>query len=451
MAIMHGFPTPTDAPAPPPTGGAEERHRAMLASMLDPLVLAQPVRDAAGRVVDFVYAEANPAACAWIGLDHDRLVGRRMLDLYPQLATTGLMRRFAETAETGRPTVAEEFPFEPDGRNARRMDVRAVRADAWVSFVWRDVTERHEAVARIAAVEEQFRLMAENSHDVVVRIGMDDRILWVSPSVTPVLGWAAVDCIGRPGAEFLATDESRAQYLRDKARVAAGEGVVSRARIRSAAGTTHWVEVHTSPYKTQAGTIDGMVATLRIVDAEVMAGQALDRRARTDELTDLPNRKEVFDRLGGLSRHGGRGVAVLWCDIDRFKAVNDSHGHAAGDVVLRALAGRIRGALRSGDDIAARIGGDELLVVLRGVHGLDDAVAVAETLRHRAAEPITLADGTVRATLSIGVTVAGDEERVDAVLARADEAMYRAKAAGRDRVVALAPPGDASDGDAAGT
>jgi diguanylate cyclase (GGDEF)-like protein len=180
-----------------------------------------------------------------------------------------------------------------------------------------------------------------------------------------------------------------------------------------------------------------MVATLRVVDAEVQAEQALDRRARTDELTNLPNRKEAFDRLVRLAGDGGH-FAVLWCDIDRFKAINDSHGHAAGDTVLRVLAERIRGVLRSRDDIAARIGGDELLVILRGVHGLDDAIVVAEKLRRRAAQPIPLENGVVQATLSIGVTLAGDHEGIDAILARADEAMYRAKAGGRDRVVAIA-------------
>ena len=414
----------------------------MLESMLDPLVLGQPVRDAGGRIVDFVYAEANPAACRWIGLDRDRLLGRRMLELLPALESTGLLRRLAETAETGRPMVADDLPFPLPDRGVRRMDVRAVRAGRWVSLVWRDVTDRLAAAERMAASEEHFRLLAENSKDVVIRIGADDRILWVSPSIETVLGWSPADCIGRTDLDLLATDASREQYVRDRARVAAGEGVVSRTQVRTAAGGLHWVELHASPSRTRTGAIDGMVATMRIVDAEVATEQALERRARTDELTNLPNRKEALERLAAAAVD--HGVAVLWCDIDRFKSINDAHGHAAGDAVLRAVADRIRGGVRSSDEIAARIGGDELLVVLRGVRSLADAVAVAEKLRQLVAAPIPLGDrGVARATVSIGVTMARDDEPVDRMLARADAAMYRAKEAGRDRVVAVPAPADA--------
>ena len=102
---------------------------------------------------------------------------------------------------------------------------------------------------------------------------------------------------------------------------------------------------------------------------------------------------------------------------------------------LQTVAERIRGCLRSGDDLAARIGGDELLVVLHGVRDLDDAVAVAEKLRRRTAEPIHTAAGPISVTLSIGVTLAHPSESTDALLARADAAMYQAKNGGRNQVV----------------
>ena len=161
----------------------------------------------------------------------------------------------------------------------------------------------------------------------------------------------------------------------------------------------------------------------------------LERRARTDDLTSLLNRKEVIERIDALTSRTGQRIAVLSCDIDWFKTVNDIHGHAAGDSVLQTVAERIRGCLRSGDDLAARIGGDELLVVLHGVRDLDDAVAVAEKLRRRTAEPIHTAAGPITVTLSIGVTLAHPSESTDAMLARADAAMYQAKNWGRNQVV----------------
>ena len=306
--------------------------------------------------------------------------------------------------------------------------------------MWRDVTERHEAVEKLAASEQRFRLLAENALDIVVHFGLDDRILWISPSVTPVLGWAQAACLGRGGLEFLASDESRERYRQAKRQVSAGQGAITRVQMRDAAGGVHWAEVRASPFRTPEGRIEGMVSSTRIIDSEVRAEQALVHQARIDDLTHLLNRREGLDLLQTLTRRNGSLVAVLWCDIDHFKAINDDHGHAAGDVVLEVLGDRARNCLRSTDEIAARIGGDEFLIVLPDVHDLEAAMVAAEKFRRVAAEPIPFQETTITSTLSIGVTLARAGENADAVLARADDAMYRAKAAGRNRCVAVEPP-----------
>ena len=152
------------------------------------------------------------------------------------------------------------------------------------------------------------------------------------------------------------------------------------------------------------------------------------------------NRGEVLRAVDGLTtRHGriGQQTAVLFCDIDRFKDINDVHGHAAGDEVLRALSERVRLSIRA-DDHAARIGGDELLVVLAGISDLDAATDIAEKIRTAAAQPIDYPGGvTLATTMSIGVTLARPGETTDALIERADTAMYRAKQSGRDQVVTI--------------
>ena len=407
-----------------------QRLRAQMMSMINPLVLAEPSRDEAGRVIDFVVADANPPACNFFRLGRERLQDRRLLDLMPQMATTGLIERFAETMETGRWTVIDNFPLPmPDG-SVRWLDMRVVHADGGISFVWSDNTEKQAALQKITASEEQFRLLAENTLDVVMRIDANDKVAWVSPSVTSVLGWNVAECVGHDAGDFFASEETRRQYRRDKARVLAGEGAVSRSQFRSRTGEVHWMETHASPSRTAEGRIDGLITAMRVIDAEVRAEQALERRARTDDLTQLLNRKELLDRLAGLVARGERDMAVLWCDIDHFKATNDTHGHAAGDAVLRTLGDRIRSCLGSGDHLGARIGGDELMLVLRGGHSLEEAAGIAET--------IPFEGGTLDATLSIGVTLALPHDSVDSLLARADDAMYHAKEQGRNRVVALA-------------
>jgi diguanylate cyclase (GGDEF)-like protein len=188
-------------------------------------------------------------------------------------------------------------------------------------------------------------------------------------------------------------------------------------------------------------------ATRRILDrAAVEASAALERayshraaevQASTDALTGLPNRR-YFDEYVGLlarRRRAGDAVGVLMVDIDRFKALNDTHGHATGDEVLRAVAGAIVAAVRE-EDVPARFGGEEFVVLLRNP---DPGVAVEVGERIRAA--VRGLDvrrlGVREVSVSVGVAVADEpDESIDTLIRTADRALYRAKRAGRDRVVA---------------
>ena len=301
---------------------------------------------------------------------------------------------------------------------------------------------------RLAAAEEQFQLLAENSSDIVVRLGREERVRWVSPAVTHVLGWSPDEWVGRRVVELLSPGGDDADVLREiDQSTDSGKSTVMRTRMPAKGGEHHWVEVHAGPWRNPDHESDGIVVSLRVVDAEEQARKILERQACTDELTSLLNRREVLGRMHSLNSRSGESVAVLWCDVDWFKRVNDAHGHATGDAVLQQLADRIRKLLRTSDDLAARMGGDELMVVLHGVRTLQDASDVAEKIRLSAAEPILTAVGPVSVTLSIGVTVARPFEPADTVIARADTAMYRAKQSGRNRVVAI-PEGEATEAEA---
>lgn len=416
-----------------------ERRRlnATLETLFDPHVVVRPVRDDTGLIVDFIFDDANPAACGWIGIDRDTIKGSPLLQVYPSVETSGLLKILADTADTGRPAMVDAFAFPLGAAGHRWIDIRAVRIDERVSFTWRDVTDHNAVTRKLVASEEQFRLLAENSSDVVVRVGTDGTIMWVSPAVTRVLGWAQEDWIGRMTTDFFSGSADRKRFLDEQQKALMGQSILLRTQMQAKGGAIHWVEIHAGPYRTDEGTINGIAASFRLVDAEVSSQRILERRARTDELTRLLNRKEVIDRIESLNKHDGRTIAVLWCDIDRFKVVNDTYGHAAGDTVLKALADRIRGCLRSPDDIGARIGGDEMLILLNGVRDLQEAVDVAEKLRRSATDPIPTADAPITITLSIGVTLAHPDEGTDTLIARADDAMYQAKGRGRNQVVAI--------------
>jgi diguanylate cyclase (GGDEF)-like protein len=132
----------------------------------------------------------------------------------------------------------------------------------------------------------------------------------------------------------------------------------------------------------------------------------------------------------------GAESAALFIDVDGFKHVNDTFGHSAGDAVLETLTVRIRDIVRAGDTIA-RMGGDEFVVILDGIHDIHEAQSVAEKIRLAAARPVATANGAVDVTVSIGVTLTTSLESADQVIARADAAMYQAKNGGRDRIVAV--------------
>jgi two-component system, cell cycle response regulator len=160
-------------------------------------------------------------------------------------------------------------------------------------------------------------------------------------------------------------------------------------------------------------------------------------QALHDPLTGLPNRALYLDRLGvalDRSRRTGATVAVLFLDVDRFKRINDTFGHAAGDQLLIGLADRLRSTLRPMDTVA-RLGGDEFTFLFEDLAGEREAVLITERIRHVTSLPITLETGVeISLTVSIGITIVADPRIApDVAIREADAAMYRAKELGRDR------------------
>ena len=195
------------------------------------------------------------------------------------------------------------------------------------------------------------------------------------------------------------------------------------------------------PHFDADGAVAGFYA-LTVDITELKATQtALDRLARIDALTGLANRRHFEEHVGqalARSRRSGRGGALLYLDVDRFKHINDTLGHAAGDAVLREFARRLGGRLRR-TDLAARYAGDEFVVVLEGTAPVDHARTVAEAIVESMKAPFRVAGTELMVTTSIGLALFdGSEASFDAVLARADRALYRAKAGGRNAVACAA-------------
>lgn len=200
-----------------------------------------------------------------------------------------------------------------------------------------------------------------------------------------------------------------------------------------------WFSVNSRPLLNIGGHATAVATSFLDVTAQKHEADNARHEARHDALTGLVNRWGLRDMARSVLERKprqGTDVALLYCDLDDFKRVNDSLGHAGGDELLQLLAARIRQAVRA-SDVVARLGGDEVVVILDEVNGLPGALVTAEKIRAAVARPATVRGVVVTPRVSIGVAILDAFTNFDEALNRADEAMYVAKEAGRDRVVTL--------------
>ena len=319
-----------------------------------------------------------------------------------------------------------------------------------VATALRDVSaapEGHRATAALAASlraasrgaeldQARFRLLAESAADVVIQTDLAGRVVWVSPSVSEVLGWDPAQLTGSSSLPLLHDDDrERANDVRRRALSQGGEASIARLELRyaTASGGWRWMSVLSRPMRDPRGTVIGGLTALRDIQEEVESREELRYLAGHDSLTGLLNRESSLRALAKAVegvRGSGRHVGVLYLDVDRFKEVNDNYGHDGGDRLLVELAHRLTSVLRD-SDVVGRLGGDEFLVVLSSLKEPGHAdVRAASLLTTLSAE----ADGVPSSTVSIGVVTDDGSGDAAEVLKAADAALYRAKHAGRDRI-----------------
>ncbi len=307
------------------------------------------------------------------------------------------------------------------------------RGELVMSFL--DIDSEMRARRALKESEERYRWLVDNMQDTLVATDHTGRITFASPSVVTLLGWSANELVGVRLLEITHKDDrekalNHATALRD-----AQTGPIT-VRLARSDGEFAWVEVHGHITKDDKGSVTGSISVWHDASESIEHELELRRLAESDPLTGLPNRRELRTRLAAMlkQRRQGEQTAVLFCDVDRLKQVNDEFGHIAGDRLLRTVAERIRKAVRT-DDLVARLGGDELVVALGRVPDANAAAMAAEKIRAEVSSAITLVDGTtVTPSVSIGVVLAHPDEDVNSVLERADDAMYQAKSDGGNKM-----------------
>jgi diguanylate cyclase (GGDEF)-like protein/PAS domain S-box-containing protein len=412
-----------------------ERLRTLLDSMIDPYVLLRPMREN-GTVTDLLVVDVNPAASGYLEVPPEKLLEGTLRGLVPEPYSSLLVESLGAVADTGSPLVRDGITvLSPLFAGMQRSyDVRATRVGDDVSLSWRDVTERAMAADALARSEQRFRLLAENSTDVVFRGSADSRVEWVSPSVTEVLGFEPAELLGMSSLDLVAP-EDRERVLEFLSGDSDRSVRAYQARFHTKDGDPRWMSV-TVRAVLNDDEIIGYVGSARDVETEKRAVDEAQYLATHDELTHLLNRRAILARLDAIVQHpprqGGR-TAVLYLDLDGLKPVNDRSGHAAGDAVLVEVGRRLQGGVRAGD-VVGRLGGDEFVVVLGAVPDVAGATAVADKLRSAVREPVTVDDLVLTTTASIGIAFVHADDTTDTVMARADAALYDAKRRGKDQV-----------------
>ncbi|HEY8720922.1 diguanylate cyclase domain-containing protein, partial [Pengzhenrongella sp.] len=220
-----------------------------------------------------------------------------------------------------------------------------------------------------------------------------------------------------------------------------GSSATAEAALRHADGRLVWAERSVGVLRDDDGAPRSYVSQFVDITAAKLARESLHFEATHDPLTLLANRRELLGRAEGLladAALSGTQMAVLFLDLDGFKPINDAHGHAAGDRVLIDIAARITAEVRAGD-LVARVGGDEFVVLMPGIGGVENAQRIAAEISRSAALPIDIGALEVHVTVSIGIALAEPGDDVDDLLQHADHALYRAKRSGRARAVTFDP------------
>ena len=295
--------------------------------------------------------------------------------------------------------------------------------------------ERERTRAALVASEARLQLLLENAADVIAIVDADGSVAYMSPAVQSLLGRPSTAYVGRNAIDLAdPRDQPRlraAVAAAGDANSVAGGFVDTDIRIQHSSGGTRWVEMRISG-RVDAVGIRGWVVNLREVTDRKLFEDELRRQATTDPLTGLLNRTAFSDRLAAatVDIDPAAPPAVLFVDIDDFKSVNDTLGHAAGDELLTTVAARLSADVRA-EDIVARLGGDEFAVLLAFADG-DRLRDVADRLLASLRTPLEIAGTTLTVTASIGGALGAPGDTAERLLHSADTAMYSAKRSGKD-------------------
>ena len=402
-----------------------------LEQVIDGMPAGLIVLDAERRVLSI-----NRTMSELLGIPDDAVAARPALESL--IPSTELALRSAAVLAGGEPQDGVPVALDGHAEGVRwfEFNIRRTRqaGGELLLLIGQDVTFRRQARLRLQESEAFFRLTFSQAAVGIALLSREGRFLRVNRKLSDIVGFSEIELLQRFFHQITYPDD----LLEDRAIVAslaaAEIGDFQReTRYVRKDGRTVWVAVSASTMREAASGQLRLILAVEDISRRKEAEEALLRMANHDALTGLPNRALLQDRLAQAvckAQRARREVGVMFIDLDRFKHVNDSLGHEAGDQLIIEIARRLAGCLRESDTVA-RQGGDEFVVVLDDLAGPEDAALVAQKVLDRLFQPLVLCGQEVFPTGSIGIALyPRDGEDSAALLKAADSAMYRAKAVG---------------------
>ncbi len=399
---------------------SEEQLRQLVEQAPDGIFIA----DLGGRYVD-----VNTAGCKMLGYSREEIIGKTIVDLIPQEDIDRLWQ-LKEQLLQGGAHVSEWTLLCKDGSYLPvEISTKVLPDSRWQGFV-RDIRDRKRS-------EEQLRQAAtvfDNTMEGIVIADAGHKIVAINQAYTEITGFGPEESVGRNPRLHKSGQHDEVFYRNmwdSLERNGHWQGEIWNRR-KNGEMFPAWENI--SIVKDSQGRVTHYISVMSDISPIKQAEERLTYLAHHDVLTDLPNRLAFLatleKALERAKRHRQK-LALLFLDLDHFKLINDTLGHATGDRLLQVIAQRLRNNLRA-EDMAARLGGDEFTIIMEEINHTEDAALLAQKIIRAVAEPIRLDSHEVVSTTSIGISIYPDDADNAGDLAKAaDAAMYRAKNHGR--------------------
>ncbi|MCH1625417.1 sensor domain-containing protein [Ferdinandcohnia quinoae] len=399
-----------------------------------------------GENSDFYVDFLNRTAMEKSGMSQS-VLGQSIQDIFPKEKASILYENCKEVVTSQDCVKYEQFIESPFGEKfyyeiTLNPIFDQLKKCTHIILLANDITEKKwgqfeikEYWERLLESEKRFRIIAENSQDLITLLDNKGEIIYASPSYKDVLGFDSQEYIGR--LFFHNVHPDYINELEKALSLSMNDGTPFKLQIKqqNKKGKMIWCESHGTPVFDDLGEFIHIVVVTIDISLQKEYESRLNYFAFHDSLTELPNRryfKNCLEKVLENSHEKLTELAVIMTDIDHFKSINDTMGHDVGDAVIVEFGNRIRKNIQD-QDIVARLGGDEFVILMRDVEDCDNAVERAEKIQKAIREPWHINDLVLEVTTSMGVVIAPKEgATVSSLLKEADLALYEAKESGRN-------------------